>query len=294
VARCRLIPLLFPVLLACGRTPDRTAVTAFTWHDDWDRTVTLAAPARRIVSLSPATTELLFALELGDRVVGRTHWCDHPAAAASVPDLGDGLGPNVEAVAATMPDLVLLYASEGNRAALGRFDALGITTLVLRLDRVEDLRRAAIAIGKLTGTRAVAERFLVRFDSATAAASRAAATGRPRVYVDVEPNPPITVGEGSYLTQVVELAGGQNVFSDIEASSATVSLEAVVARDPDVILTLGAARAAADLARRPGWGALRAVREGRIIAVDASLFGRPSPRLPAAVAQLAARLGAGR
>ena len=100
------------VLPACARAPSSGAIVRM---DDWGRTVALAAPARRIVSLAPATTELVFALGLGDRLVGRTRWCDYPPAALRVPDVGDGMGPNVEAVAARRPDLVLLYASPANR-----------------------------------------------------------------------------------------------------------------------------------------------------------------------------------
>ena len=94
--------------------------------DDAADTVRLAAPARRIVSLSPATTELLFAIGAGDRVVGRTRWCDYPAEALTVPSVGDGLPPNTEAVLAQTPDLVLVYRSPQSAAALARFRAAGI------------------------------------------------------------------------------------------------------------------------------------------------------------------------
>ena len=106
MARASWIPLA--LLAACT---GRAAAPSLSVTDDWGRPVALAAPARRIVSLSPASTELLFRLGLGDRVVGRTHFCDWPPAALAVPDLGNGIEPNVEAIAARRPDLVLLYAS---------------------------------------------------------------------------------------------------------------------------------------------------------------------------------------
>ena len=281
--------LLTSLLLAACRER-ATPSGPVAYRDDWGRRVALAAPAQRIVSLSPSTTELLFAMGLGARVVGRTHWCDWPPETRAVADVGDGLAPNVEAVAARRPDLVLAYASEANLAAVDRFEALGIAVAVLKLDRAEDLRHAAVVVGSLTGTAAAADSLVATFDRGIRAALAALSTGaaRTRVYVAIEPNPPITVGSGSYLSQIVEFAGGVNVFADVRTSSAPVSLEAIVARDPDVILSLDTNQSAARLAARPGWFALRAVRARHVIVVDPSLFGRPSPRLPDAVRTLAA------
>ena len=290
--RRRSLLLLIPLLVlaaACRERPARAGVLAY--RDDWGRRVALAAPARRIVSLSPTTTELLFTMGLGARLVGRTHWYDWPAEARAVPDVGDGLAPNVEAVAAQRPDLVLMYASEANRGALERLEALHIGVAVLKLDRAEDLRHAAIVAGTLAGQMAAADSFIARFDRDVAAAG-AANLGRPRVrvYVDVEPNPPITVGGGSYLSLLLGLAGAVNVFDDVAAPSAPVSLETIVARNPDVVVTLGGSDAASRLTALGGWSAVRAVREHRVIALDPSLFGRLSPRLPEAVRVLAADL----
>ena len=104
--------------------------------DDFGDSIAVAAPPSRIVSLNPATTELLFALGAGSRLVGRTHWDEWPIEALAVPDLGPGVRPNVEAVLAANPDLVVLYASEDNRAAATRLRAAGIATLSLKIDRI--------------------------------------------------------------------------------------------------------------------------------------------------------------
>jgi iron complex transport system substrate-binding protein len=276
---------------ACSRPPGPGAVVRV---DDWGRTVALAAPARRIVSLVPATTELVFALGLGDRLVGRTRFCEYPAAARAVPDVGDGIGPNVEAVAARHPDLVLLYASVANQAAAARFAALGIPTVALALDRTADLRRAALLIGGLADATRAADSLVAVFDSLRAAVVEEDGRRRgprPTVYVDVWAQPPMTVGRGSYLQEIVSAAGGDNLFDDVRASSATVSLESIVARDPDVILVIqNDTTRVPDLAARPGWRAVRAVREGRILVVDGTLYGQPSPRMPLAARDLAARL----
>ena len=287
MARTSWIPLA--LLAAC--TVRQTVSQSVT--DDWGRTVTLAAPARRIVSLSPASTELLFRLGLGGRVVGRTHFCDFPPPALAVPDLGNGIGPDVEAVAARKPDLVLLYASAANRAAADRLTALGIATVVLRLDRTADLWHATLVVGSLAGVPAEAHAFITSFFTALRAVAAAAAPlgTRPRVYVDAWASPPMTVGRGSYLSEVIRAAGAVNVFDDVAGSSATVSLEAIAARDPDAILVLAQdTLRPPDLASRPGWRVLRAVKLGREIVVNASLYDRPSPRMPEAAADLAERL----
>jgi iron complex transport system substrate-binding protein len=285
--------ILLALLAGCSNRP---AASPHSVSDDWGRTVALAAPARRIVSLSPASTELLFALGLGARVVGRTHFCDWPPAVRAVADLGNGIEPDVEAVAATRPDLVLLYASAANRPAADRLAALGIPTAVLRLDLASDLVRAARLIGRLAGARAAAESLVAVLDSSLAAvaarwAARSGGGRRPRLYVDAWASPPMTVGRGSFLSEVIRAAGADNVFGDLAASSATVSLEAIAARDPDAILIMATDTAhVPDLAARPGWRVVRAVREGRVLVVPWSLYGRPSPRMPAAAADLAERL----
>jgi iron complex transport system substrate-binding protein len=262
--------------------------------DDWGRPVGLDSAPRRIVSLSPSSTEIVFALGLGDRLVGRTTWCDYPAAARAVPDVGDGIGPNLEAVAAARPDLVLLYASEANRQALARLEAMHIGVAVLRLDHAADVRRAARTIATLAGRPAAGDSLVAAFDTALAALADLTRRTPPPplpVYVDIEGSPPITVGSGSYLSEILAAAGARNVFADIAGPSGTVSLEAIVSREPAVVLVLSSdTTRAPDLAARPGWRAVRAVREGRVLAVDGSLYGRASPRMPLAVRDLIGRL----
>src|SRR5919198_322825 len=151
IVRTHLAVLVALAVLACGPGSRSPSATAITVTDDAGRAVSLAQPARRIVSLSPATTELLFALGAGDRVVGRTRWCDYPPAARDVPSVGDGLNPNVEAVAARHPDLVVLYRSPLDETAAASLGRLGIAAALVQQDRLEDVARAARLLGRLTG-----------------------------------------------------------------------------------------------------------------------------------------------
>jgi iron complex transport system substrate-binding protein len=264
--------------------------------DDSGARVSLAAPPRRVVSLIPATTELLFALGAGNRVAGRTAWCDYPPEAARVPNLGNGIQPNVEAVVAARPDLVLLYKSGANRGAADRLRALGIPTLELATDRIADIARITRMLGQALGLREAAESLLATTERDLAAASTApglpssAAPIRPTVFILAWDRPAMTLGRGSFLSEILERAGARNVFDDLPSSSAQVSVEAVASRDPDYILVESEGEPA--IARRPEWRVVRAVRERRFLRVRGSEFNRPSPRVGSAVRELAAALRA--
>jgi iron complex transport system substrate-binding protein len=285
--RPRLATLLALAVAACGR-PSSSSPAA-TIVDDARDTVAVRVPARRVVSLIPATTELLFAIGAGPRVVGRSTWCDYPAEAKQVPNLGDGINPNVEAILAERPDLVVLYNSAQHAGVAARLRRLGIPTLRLNTDALSDVDRVGRLLGRLTGHAGSADSMAAAFDTALAhASSRRDAAHRPSVLLLVWEEPPMTIGRGSFLSELVERAGGRNLFDDVTASAGPVSIEAVASRDPDFIFTTTEGPAA--FARRPEWQVVRAVRERRFLRVTGSEFNRPSPRAPAAIRELAARL----
>ena len=256
--------------------------------DDAGDTVSVAAPVKRVASLIPATTELLFAIGAGAAVVGRTTWCDYPPAAARVTNLGDGINPTMEAILAVRPDLVLLYNSAQNASAADRLRRLGIPAVLLNTDRLEDVDRVSRLLGRVTGHERGADSVAAVFDTALAAASAPSATRRPKVLLLVWEQPPMTIGRGSFLSELVRRAGGENLFDDVTATSGAVSIEAVAARDPDLILTTTEGPSA--FIHRPEWQVVRAVRERRFLQVSGSEFNRPSPRAPLAVRRLASRI----
>ncbi|NOT07362.1 MAG: ABC transporter substrate-binding protein [Gemmatimonadales bacterium] len=280
----RAIALLI-VVAAC-----RESTPAGPLVDDAGVAATFAAPPLRVVSLIPATTEIVFALGAGSRLVGRTTWCDYPAAAAAVPDLGNGIGPNIEAVVGAKPDLVLLYKSASNRGAAERFRALGIPTLELLTDRMADFDRVTRLIGRALGREAVADSLVAATARSLAAATVTGTADRPSVFILSWDRPVITLGSGSFLSEILERAGARNVFADLPTPSAPVSLEAVAARDPDFLLTT--ADGDPSIASAPEWKSVRAVRERRFLKVHGSEFNRPSPRIADAVRQLAGALAA--
>jgi ABC-type Fe3+-hydroxamate transport system substrate-binding protein len=273
-------------LAACAGGGDDRRTVGTGDVDDFGDTIVVGRPPTRIVSLVPATTELLFALGAGRKLVGRTHWDEWPAEALAIPDLGPGVRPNVEAVLAAHPDLVVLYASSDNRAAAMRLRSAGIPTLSLKVDRIEHFERSAMMLGRILGDTGTARTVV---DSVRATldrvANRTARLQRPRVLWPVDVAPVIVIGAGSFLNQLVEIAGGTNVYGDMAAVSPQLSLEDVHARDPDIVLVNPglSARIRSDAA----WRRLRAVREGRVLEADEVLMGRPSVRMGEAAVALA-------
>jgi ABC-type Fe3+-hydroxamate transport system substrate-binding protein len=247
--------------------------------------------ARRVVSLAPSLTELLFAIGAGERVVGRTRWCDYPPAALDIPSVGEGIGFDPEAVAGRGPDLVALYPAASNRTAATRLAAMGIRTVELRTDSLDQLAPAARTLGRLTGyaraADSVARAFEALLDSARAAPRPAAP---PSVLVLAWDNPPIVIGGGSFQSELVALAGGANAFGDLPQPSAPVSVETIAARDPDVVLVSDTT--VPDWTRRPEWRVVRAVRERRFVFIHGSDFARPTFRALDAVRRLRAALEA--
>jgi ABC-type Fe3+-hydroxamate transport system substrate-binding protein len=280
--------LITAIIAGAACRPAPAVHPSISLVDDAGDTIRLAAPARRVVSLIPASTELLFAIGAGTAVVGRTSYCDYPAAAQAVPDLGDGIKPNIEAVIASRPDLVVLYNSGQNAAVAGRLRELGIAALRVNTDALSSVLRVARILGKLTGHEKAADSVAAVFDTALTSATQPGASRKPKVLLLVWEEPAMTVGRGSFLSELVERAGGENLFADVAASSGVVSIEAVAARNPDLIFTTVEGPSA--FATRPEWQVVPAVRQHRFLHVSGSEFIRPSPRSPQAIRELAAKL----
>ena len=292
VSRClvRVVLALVLPLAACMRDAPRAATPSSA--DDFGDTLLLREAPRRIVSLNPSTTELLFAIGAGGRLVGRTTYDRWPESALAIPDLGAGLRPNVESVLAARPDLVLLYASDDNRDAARRLRAAGVATAAYRVDRIADFRRVTVALGRLTGD-SIAARATVDSVGATIDRVRAATASRPRptVFWPLYDQPLLATGGGSFLNELIDVAGGSNIYGFLPDPSPRITVEDLLQRDPEVILLSPESRARYLV--DPRWRALRAVRGDRLLAVDTALVFRPGPRLGEAARSVARLLHPG-
>lgn len=279
----RSLPLIaIMAAVGCAREAPRHVLAS----DDFGDVIVVSPVPRRIVSLNPATTDLVFALGAGSRLVGRTHWDLYPDSARYVPDLGSGIRPNVEAVLGARPDLVLLYASNDNRAAASELRAAGVKTLSLKIDRIADFDRAARILGRVLGDSA---RGAIVADSVALSLQRVrrmtSGLAAPRVLWHIWDAPLITIGRGSYLNELIEIAGGRNVYGDVADPSPTISVEDALRRDPDAIIA--GPEGAAHIRSDPRWMTSRAVRTGKVLVVDTTLVGRPSVKMGAAALSIA-------
>ena len=303
IARIALIaPIAALTLSACARgdapavrddTVAASTAPRATIRDDFGDSVTIGVAPRRIVSLNPATTELFFALGAKDRLIGRTRYDLYPAEALEIPDLGNGMRPNVEVVLGARPDLVVLYASNENRDAATRFRAAGVPTLTLRIDSIAQFRRAVMTLGRVLGDTVTARTVVDSVDRTldrVRLATQSAGT-RPATFWKAWDSPVIAIGGGSFLTELVNIAGGRNIYGDDPRPSLDVTIEDVVRRDPDVVLA--GPESAQRMRTAPAWRALRAVRDGRVLIVDTTLVGRPGVRLGEAAVSLARLLHPG-
>jgi len=256
-----------------------------------------AAAPRRIVSMAPNVTEILFALGLGDRVVGVTRFCDWPEAAKDRPKIGGLVDPNVEIVRSLDPDLVIAF--RGNPLRLvERVRKLGLPVFVLDIGRrLDDLPPLIERIGRITRTEeraaALAAELGRRLEAVAGALRDAAA--RPKTFVLLYGQGLWTCGGESYVDDLVARAGGRNIASALPKKWALYKREAIIEDDPEVIFIL--ARSTADfesgrakLMKMPGIAGVKAVRAGRVFEIDENAASRFGPRLVDVLARMAALL----
>jgi iron complex transport system substrate-binding protein len=259
-------------------------------QDDTGADVVLAAPARRIVSLAPHATELLFAAGAGASVVGVVRGSDHPAAARSLRVVGDAHALDLERILALEPDLVVTWpwTTPGQVAKLRTRGIAVFTSDPKTIDGIaSSLERLGVLAGTGEAAQAAARTFRAKID-----AVRASRHGeRPRVFYEIWHEPLFTVGGHHLISQAIAACGGENVFAALDVPAPQVSVEAVIAARPQVIVagTDGAVRPAwLDTWKR--WPDIPAVRDGRVRVVDANLLHRNGPRFADGVAQLCAAL----
>ena len=249
-----------------------------------------AAPAPRIVSLAPHLTEIAYAAGAGTALVGTVEYSDFPEAARSLPRVGDGWRVDLERVLALRPDVVLAWSSGTPRATIERLQALRLEVVEVPTYRLADVPAALRRVGELAGTRAIAEPAAARFEADVRRLRQQHAGARPvTVFVQIDDEPLFTVSGRHVISEVVELCGGRNVFADLPQIAPQVDAEAVLALDPQVILSTDDT-VADPRAQWRRWPQLAAVRHGTIYAMPSDTVARASPRLVEGVASVCGAL----
>ena len=249
-----------------------------------------APPAReRIVSVAPNLTELLFAVGAADQVVGVSEYSDYPEAARSLPRIGDAFRLDYERIVALAPTVAVVWDSGTPAGVRERLEALGIRVIGIPTRKLDDIATGLLTLGALARTRdAMASGAAAEFRRQVGEL-RMRYRDRPkiRVFVQIDGAPLYTVGGAHLITEIVELCGGTNVFAEATALALPVDLESVLARAPEVILSLDDADPVTFWAR---FDTLEAVRRGNVYRAPADALSRPSPRIAGGAADVCARL----
>ena len=266
---------------------------ALTVRDMLGREVTLAAPPQRIVSLVPSVTESIFALGGQARLAGRTDWCDSPPAAREKPSVGGMINPSLETIVTLKPDLVIA-TDEGNREeTIVQLRRLGIPTYLVHAHRVAEMLDMVARLGDLVERRdAVGPLVGSIRGRIDAVRQRVAALPAPSVLYVLWPEPLIVPGAASHITELIELAGGRSITAGMRDSYVRLSLEAAVARGPEVIILADHSNAGTAAGRQSPekWQRLAsvpAIKAGRLHSIDLSVLHRYGPRVPDGLEMLA-------
>jgi len=282
-----------PASPGTGATVEAGAVTyPLQLTDDQGTLVTLAAEPQRIISLSPANTETIFALGAGDRLVGGTNYDDYPPEAVALPDVATYTGVLMEQVAALQPDLVLAAGNDFTSADdIARLRALGLPVVVVYAktvpDVLADIQLIGTAVGEADAARAITDGMSA--DLATISQAAARSGTKPRTFYEIGSTPEIYgPAPDSFLADLVTLAGGDPITTG-DPNAFSIPLERLVAADPQVIVVGDAQYGVCptEVMARPGWGGMTAVMNGDVRPVNDTVVTRPGPRLAQGLASLA-------
>jgi len=250
-----------------------------TLTDDLGRSVTLKAAPKRLVVMLPSLTETICALGACGRIVGVDTYSNFPEAVNKLPKVGGLYDPNLEAILALKPDLVLISVYGKLQEPL---EKAGVPTFALKIESYDDITRTTRLLGQILNLRSEAERLIAKIQAQVyAVEAKAAATkDRPTVYYEIDPTP-YTAGPDSFIGVLIAKARGVNIIPKELGAFPQISPELVVQKNPDVIVLTHPGLA--DLKKRPGWSGIKAVKTGRICdfssQADDDLLSRPGPRV---------------
>ena len=272
----RRLYLLFGVLFLVS-TACRAGVSVV---DDLHRTVTLPSSAQRVVSLAPSITETLFAIGAGDQVVGVTDYCNYPEEAKQKPRVGGVVNPNLETILSMNPDLIIL-SMEGNvREDFNKLVSFGVPVFVTNPRSLEGIYKSITDIGALCGRASQAGQLVDDMQLRENAITARRVSYKPRALFLVSLQPLIVVGSGSFLAELLELAGAFNCAGSSYSSYPTYSRESVLAENPEILLVTSdiVTDLSGLVALYPEWKQIDAVRTGNVFRIDADMVSRPGPR----------------
>lgn len=259
-----------------------------TLTDDAGREVTIEKKPERIVCLAPANTEIVYALGALDRVVGVTTFDDYPPEVSSIAKVGDFMNPNLEAIAAAKPDLVL--ATGGVQAeTIAKLEQTGAVVLAVDPQSLDGVYAAIAMVGAAIGEPAKADEVVEEMQDELEAIQSTIEEAPVRCFIEIAQEPLYTAGPGTFINDLIDAAGGENVVT--QEGYVAYSLEQLLQDDPDVYLaTKGSMSDPADIDKRPGYSALSSVKAKKVFVLEDNLVSRPGPRCIQGIRQIAEAL----
>lgn len=258
--------------------------------DDAGREIRLEHPPTKIVSMAPSNTEILFAIGLGDRVVGVTNYDNYPPEVSKIAKVGDFWTPDYEKIVSLAPDLVLAVGTPDSQLVKG-LEAYGLKVFILQAATIDQVASDIELVGKVSGAekqaRKVAEETRARIQAVKAKVPEVGDAARPRVFWALD-DKLWTVGPGSFVDDLITSAGGRNVAASLGLPYGQFSLESLLEADPDVIIIPVLDPSVPEaLSRLAGWDSLKAVKDGRVYQIDPDIVSRPGPRIAQALEEVA-------
>lgn len=254
-------------------------------EDDLGRAVRLPEKVELAISLAPSLTEMVFSGGAGDRLVGVTTYCNYPAEALAIEKVGDTQTPNIEKIITLRPQVVLISTASQLEAFMQTLADRNIAVYVLDVRGIDDVPRGLRTLGKVFGSDDIAAKSATEFERRVkAVGDTASSTNRPNVFLQISKEPLFTIGKDSFLTELIQRAGGVSVTKDVVSGYPKLSKETALAMNPDVIILSDSEdnREPNDVFKNSP-----AVKNGRVYKIDADVISRPGPRLIDALEQIA-------
>lgn len=281
-----LVFLLGFSLVACGGGDEKTELpkedlSLISVEDDYSNLIQLDSYPEKIISLSPSTTEILFALGLDEEIVGVTDYCDYPAEALKKEKIGSFAEANLEKIISLSPDLVISSGNENTEGGKILYDA-NIQVASFNSPDIDGIFSEITRIGQLTNKEKEAEELVKGLEARRADIVKKSNNNKgKKVFYEVWHDPLMTAGKGSFMDELISLAGGENIGGSIDNPYPEYSVESLISKDPDVYLTTGGGvgKTKADIEKRQGYENIKAVKNGNIYLLDENIVSRPGPRI---------------
>jgi len=291
IALCIIAVFVIAYLLSgCGGSDKKAARRdAEVFTDAMQRQVNVPRPVKRIVSMAPNVTEMLFAIGLDEEIVGVTDFCDFPDAARQKPKIGGYYNPSIETILSLAPDVIIATPDGYSKERIEKLDQAGISVFLVNPQKIDEVLETMLTLGKVTGKDDVAKQVVgnlrARVEAVREKVISIPVEKRPKVFYEIGHDPLITAGPGNFVDNLISAAGGINIASDAPTDWPRYSIEAVIMKAPDVIITAPHVASEGDAATEANasvwqkYKTIPAVQNGRIYPVNPDILLRSGPRI---------------